>query len=401
MNQEKLNIQLNSDKSLISKENTTQRILEIRVQAPEASKDDRRPDINLALVLDRSGSMNGAKLEYVKQAACHVLEQLQAQDQVALVVYDDTIQVLAHSMKVTHGNRFEIKQLISSITSGNMTNLRDGWLTGCREIAAAAGEGTINRTMLLTDGLANVGQTDPEILAQHAFELYKDSISTSTFGVGHGFNEHLLEAMANRGGGNFYYIERPERIVKIFLKEFEELIGITVRKVEVKIDLPMSMDWQVLGGWAAEYKDGSLHIYLGDMLSGRLQDLYVKLQVPAGAAADELKLNAKVFSQGQPGQVFEGQAETSFRYASGKEVEEAAVNQEVMQRFSVVELADAATEALKLERRGEREAANQLLTQQINLSRPYVSAQDSSNYEDMSARMKRGMDEADRKHSQW
>ncbi len=401
MNQNKLQIQLNADKSLVAKESSTQRILELRVQAPEAEREGQRPDINLGLVLDRSGSMQGAKLEYVKQAACHVLDQLQAQDQVALVVYDDTIRVLAHSMKVTNGNRFEMKQLISSIEAGSMTNLRDGWLTGCKEIAASAREGSINRTMLLTDGLANVGETDPEILAQHAFELYKDSISTSTFGVGHGFNEHLLEAMANRGGGNFYYIEKPERIAKIFLKEFEELIGVTVRKVEVKIDLPVGVEWQVLGGWSAETKGGSLHIYVGDMLSGRLQDIYVKLQVPAGAAADELKLTAKVFGQGQPGQVLEDQAEISFRYASGKEVEEGAVSQEVMERFSVVELAEAATEALKLERKGEREAANQMLNYQVNQSRPYVNPQVARNYEDMSGRMKRGMDEVDRKRSQW
>jgi Ca-activated chloride channel family protein len=401
MNQSKLNIQLNSDKNLISKEGTTQRIVEIRVQAPEASANEQRPDINLALVLDRSGSMQGEKLEYVKQAARHVLDQLQAQDQVSLVVYDDSVDVLAHSIQVTNGNRFEMKQLISSILSGSMTNLRDGWLTGCKEIAASAREGSINRTMLLTDGLANVGETDPEILAQHAFELNKDSISTSTFGVGHGFNEHLLEAMANKGGGNFYYIEKPARIPAIFLKEFEELIGITVRKVEVRIDFPMSMEWQVLGGWPAEYKDGSLHIYVGDMLSGKLQDIYVKLQVPASKAADSMKLPAKVFGQGQPGAVYEDQADISFQYANAQEVEEAALNREVMERFSVVELADAATEALKLERRGEREEASRMLNQRISQNQPYIHPQVETSYRSMSNRMKRGMDEADRKRSQW
>jgi Ca-activated chloride channel family protein len=133
-----------------------------------------------------------------------------------------------------------------------MTNLRDGWLTGCKEIAATAQDGTINRTMLLTDGLANVGETDLEILAQHAFELYKDAVSTSTFGVGYGFNEQLLEAMANKGGGNYYFIERPDQIAQIFLKEFAELVGITARKVEIKLDLPSSVKWQVLGGRSSE-----------------------------------------------------------------------------------------------------------------------------------------------------
>jgi Ca-activated chloride channel homolog len=393
------NIQLNSDKQLISKESTTQRILEIRLHAPESAGENTRPKINLALVLDRSGSMSGAKLEYVKEAARHVLDQLQAQDQVALVVYDHMVQVLSPSITVTNGNRFELKQVISNIESGGSTNLRDGWLTGCKEIAIAAKGDTINRTMLLTDGLANVGETDLEILAQHAFELYKDAISTSTFGVGLGFNEQLLEAMANKGGGNFYFIEHPKHIAEIFLKEFAELVGITARKVEIKIDLPSSVEWQVLGGWSAEYKNGSLHIYVGDMLSGKTQDIYLKLQIPAGVEVADLVITAKAFGQGEPGQVYEDQSKAVFQSADQKDVDAASQDQELMERFSVVELAETASEALKLERIGQREEANRILTQNIIRNRPYISAKDTTTYTDLSERMSLGMTETDRKRS--
>jgi Ca-activated chloride channel homolog len=401
MDQNTLIIQLNSDKNLVSREANTQRILEIRVQAPISSKESSRPELNLALVLDRSGSMQGEKLEYVKQAASHVLEQLKEQDRVALVVYDNVIQVLAHSIKVTNGNRFELKQLISGINAGNMTNLRDGWLAGCKEIAASARQGAINRTLLLTDGLANVGETDLEVLAQHAFELYKDSVTTSTFGVGEGFNEHLLEAMSNKGGGNFYYISRPDRIPEIFLKEFDDLIGITARKVEIKLELPQSMEWQVLGGWSTEYKDAHLHIYLGDMLTGKTQNIYVKLQIPADAKSGKVLLNAKAFGKGEAGKLFEDQAKTVFQYADQKDVAAVPLNREVMEGFSVVELADTATEALKLERKGERDKANAMLNQNIMRSRPYISPQAANDYQGRSDRMKNGMTEADRKQSHY
>lgn len=394
-----LKIQLNSDKNIIAKDDKTQRILEIRLHAPEVAGINHRPKLNLALVLDRSGSMAGTKLEYVKQAAHHVLDQLQNQDQVALVIYDDQVEVLSRSLPVTNGNRFELKQLISHIESGNTTNLSGGWLAGCKEIASAAREGTINRTMLLTDGLANVGETDLEILGQHAFELYKDSISTSTFGVGYGFNEHLLEAMSNRGGGNFYFIEHPNQIPGIFLKEFDELVGISARRVEVKLDLPASVEWQILGGWSSEYKDGHLHIYVGDMLRDKTQDIYVRLQIPAAESSSELAIQAKAFGQGEPGQLYEDHAQLSFKAAALNEVEAAPEDKALMERFSKVELADTANEALKLERRGVRERASRMLNDNINLNRSNLPAHEAAMYQKMSERMKRGMDEADRKHS--
>jgi Ca-activated chloride channel family protein len=401
MNQNLFGIQLKSDKNLISRETKTERILEIRVQAPVPSKEKSRPSLNLALVLDRSGSMQGEKLEYVKQAAIHVLDQLKEQDQVALVVYDNTIQVLAHNINITNGNRFELKRIVSGIEAGNMTNLGGGWLIGCKEIASSAREGTINRTMLLTDGLANVGETDLEVLSLHALEIYKDSISTSTFGVGEGFNEHLLEAMANRGGGNFYFIPQPDQIPQIFLKEFNDLVGITARKVEIKLDLPVSVEWKVLGGWSAEYKDGRLHIYVGDMPAGKTQDIYVKLQIPSNEKSGEITLNAKAFAQGESGELLEDQAKAIFQYADQIDVEAAPVNREVMERFSVVELADTATEALKLEREGERDRASQMVNENIIRNRPYISHKDAALYQQRSDRMKSGMTEADRKQTHY
>ncbi|OGO29594.1 MAG: hypothetical protein A2136_07750 [Chloroflexi bacterium RBG_16_54_11] len=394
-------IQLNADKNFVSRESKTGRILEIRVQAPVASEQNNRPSLNLAIVLDRSGSMQGMKLEYVKQAACHVLDQLNKRDQVALVGYDDTIQVIAHNIKVTNSNRIELKRLIAGIEAGNMTNLCDGWLTGCREIASSAQDETINRALLLTDGLANVGITDLEVLARHAFELYKDSISSSTFGVGEGFNEHLLEAMANQGGGNFYYISTPERIPEIFLKEFNNLIGITSRKVEIKLDLPPAIEWQVLGGWSAVFNDGKLHIYVGDMLTGKLQDVYVKLQIPANDGSNELILEAKAFGQGKSDEVFEEQAKVVFQSVNQKEVEAAAFNKEVMERFSIVELADTATEALKLERAGDRIESSQRVRQNLLRNREYIPPQAAATYERLSNRMETGMTEKDRKQSHW
>ncbi len=401
MEQNKFSISLNSDKKLLSRTASTERILELHLQAPTVSKSNGRPSLNLALVLDRSGSMQGEKLEYVKQAASHVLDQLNERDQVALVVYDNTIQVLARSTSLTEGSRLELKQRLSALRAGDMTDLCDGWLTGCREIATAARDGSLNRALLLTDGLANVGQIDPEVLAQHAFELYKDSITTSTFGVGEGFNEHLLEAMANRGGGNFFFIPNPDQIPAIFLQEFHDLVSVAVRNVEVKLALPASVEWHVLGGWTSEYMDGQLHIHIGDMLSGKLQDIYLRLQIPVAENLVDISFEARAFGKSESGHILDDQVKVTFTLADQDQVEAEATDRQLMQRYSAVELADEATEALKLERQGRREEAEQRLHSSLHRNMPYVAAQVAIDYDNMSQRMRTGMTEQDRKHSHW
>ena len=277
MAKKSMDLIVNIDQDLIAREVPSQRVLEIAVQAPDASNQAARPRLNLALVLDRSGSMSGEKLEYVKQAALHVLDMLQEQDQVALVVFDDQINLLSSSVPVTAQNRNNLQERISSVRSGGSTNLSDGWLAGCKEIADHAENGMINRALLLTDGEANAGITDLEELAKHARELSARGISTSTFGVGMGFNEHLLEAMSNQGNGSFYYIQTPSQIPDLFAREFKELSAITARNVKIALTIPAQVDATVLGGWRFEKGSGKLHIDLIDLYAGRKQEVYVKL----------------------------------------------------------------------------------------------------------------------------
>jgi len=262
-----LQLTLNSEQTLIARDIPSQRVLEISVHAPTMATQKSRPPLNLALVIDRSGSMSGEKLEYVKQAASYVVDRLEDNDRCALVAYDDQVYLLSPSKQMSVANRVEMKELIRTIRIGGSTNLCGGWLQGCHEVAEVAGEKTINRTLLLTDGLANVGITDLEELAMHARELATRGVTTSTFGVGLGFNEHLLEAMSNQGRGNFYFIETPMQIPDIFIREFNELATITASDVEIELEIPDQVGIEILGGWAHEKKEGKLRIFSGNLFS--------------------------------------------------------------------------------------------------------------------------------------
>ncbi len=393
--------QMDVDRDLIPQAVPSQRILEIRVQAPTCVDQTERPHLNLALVLDRSGSMSGDKLNYVKQAAKHMLTLLQEQDSVALVAYDDEINLLSPSIRVTSTNRREIIRRISQLEPGGSTNLSGGWLAGCQEVASTAQDGTINRTLLLTDGLANAGIIDLEELAQHAKELSRRGISTSTFGVGEGFNEHLLEAMSNQGGGNFYYIETPKSIPDLFLREFKELAAVTASDVEISLNFPSNWILQVPGGWRTQFTEGRLRIFLGNLVSGQTQEIYIRLAIPATANLSELALNASVSGKAENGLQFENQAQVIIHSVEQARVDAASQKRELVERFALVYLAEITTEALKLERHGEKDKANLLLLRTIEEYREFMSPDEIGKFQNMAERMKHGMDELDRKQSHY
>jgi len=399
MTEGKLSSHVQTDLDMISREVPTQRVLELMVQAPEASAQKDRPKLNIALVIDRSGSMRGDKLEYVKEAAAHVLDLLGEQDRVAIVAYDDTIITLSDSVQIGPDKRNELKNLVRNLEAGNMTNLGGGWLHGCERIASVKADGYLNRTLLLTDGLANVGITDQEELGVHARELHARGIATSTFGVGLGFNEHLLEHMANRGGGNFYFIEHPRDIPTIFIQELKELATITARKVLINIGLPKQVDAQVLGSWEFERTDDQLRIIVGGIAANQKRELYVRLLTPPQNKRDHLELTIHCSAENESGAISGAKSSIIFKYEEQKTVQSASLNKEVMGRFASVQLADEAIKALKLEREGRSDEASHLLEMILPANAPYMSEEKVTYYQNLSRRMKKRLTEIDRKTS--
>lgn len=392
-----LTCSLTSDQTLIAREVPSQRILEIALRAPLSAVRAQRPRLNLALVLDRSGSMSGEKLEYVKRAAQHVLDLMTEQDRVSLVIFDDEIDILAPSQPVTDQNRRDLKARLQSVRSGGSTNLSGGWLAGCQEVARAQVDGELNRALLLTDGQANVGITHPNELAKHARELADRGVSTSTFGVGEGFNEHLLEEMSNQGRGNFYYIGTPSQIPGLFEQEFTELSSTTAREVVITVELPPHTGVEVLGGWRHENRGGQVKIYPGSLYSGRTQEIYLKLLTPPTAGQDALEIRVSAQAVGDGGETLQADASLRFTYASQVESEREPKQVEVMRRYAEVDIANTANDALILERAGKREEAARQLTLAIQANAPYLDPERSAEYNQMTDRLKRGLDERDRK----
>ena len=278
-------------------------------QAPETHNTARKP-LNLAFVLDRSGSMAGDKLALVKQAVAFGVTQLNAEDRAAVVTYDNRVQVLAESAPMTGDAKAGIALNLGRVREGGSTALGEGWLTGCR-LAAAAGAALgprwLTRSLLLTDGLANVGITDPHELMGHATALRQRSVTTTTFGVGDDFDEQLLRGLAEAGGGNFYFIAEAAQIPAFFAGELGELLTVFAEAVTLTLDLPAGVTAELLNDYPVTRSgatwpnlDGAitggdaLTIEIGNLSAGEDKELIFELTAAPGRVGASLPIGVQL-----------------------------------------------------------------------------------------------------------
>lgn len=216
----------------------------VRVIPPEPEKQVERPPLNLSLVLDRSGSMSGGKLELAKEAACNLVSNLRAYDRVGVIAFDSEVTCVAPNALAS--DKRALHQAIRSIHTGGQTALHQGWVEGGIQVSQHLSPEAVNRIILLTDGQANVGETRPETLASHARSLAGRGVSTTTMGIGADYDEVLLDAMASAGDGNFYHIESSAQFEQFFAVELQGLCNLFGRNVSLALSTPPRISVRVL-----------------------------------------------------------------------------------------------------------------------------------------------------------
>lgn len=262
---------------------TVQLLIQVGAEALPAG--DRLP-LNLAAVVDRSGSMHGPKLAYTKQALLFLVDQVGPQDYLSVITYDDHVETLLPSTHVIR--KGPLKAELAQIESGGSTNLSGGMATGMQQIARHARSRQVNRTLLMTDGLANVGVTDPDTLINWAKSWRERGLTLSTLGVGDDFAEDLLVALAEAGGGNFHYIADPDKIPAIFAQELSGLLQVSAQALRLRVEVEPGVAIDGVIGYPPSGSPHAMELSLPDIYSGEVKSVLLALSVSAPPADGRL-----------------------------------------------------------------------------------------------------------------
>lgn len=267
----------------------------------DSDKGDAR-HVDMVIVLDRSGSMQGNKIQDARQAVLNLLSRLSEDDRFALVSYSNNVRTDSGLIRVTASNRERLTSTVRKITAGGGTNLGAGLQEGIRILSQAEKNGSAGKVILISDGLANEGITDISSLGNMASVAVEKAFGISTVGVGADFNEQLMTALADRGAGRYYYLENPLAFANVFQKEFHNTRTATATSVEVRVPLAGRMSLVNAAGYPIEIRDNQAIFHPGNILSGQTRKLFLTFQMPTDMERTfELKgINVRYLHKGEP-----------------------------------------------------------------------------------------------------
>jgi len=366
-------LSLRTDRALVRAHARSRRYLMASITAPEAPRRTRRLPVNVGMVLDRSGSMSGArKFELAREAVEQALRMLRPEDRFTLVVFDSHVEVLVRSTPATANAKRDALHALRDVEPRASTDLSGGWLAGCEQVAEHLTEEGVSRVLLLTDGLANMGITDHAAIVHHAEELRRRGIATSTFGVGEDFDERLLRDMAHAGGGNFYFIESPAQIPDLLTSEIGEALEVVMRGAVLHVILPPGAEARPLNRYRhmRAAGDNELRVELGDLASAQEIDAVIELTFPTGELGTTTSVRVALGNDTSLFTSSEGQVEWS--YASHAENDRQARDRTVDREVAKLYAALARAEATEANRIGDYRAARRALDGTLRRIRSYA-----------------------------
>jgi Ca-activated chloride channel family protein len=356
-----------ADRKLIRSQGGSRRHLRVEVVAP------RRPPrvpVNLALVLDRSGSMHGDKLELAREGAIRAVHSLGDEDRLSVVIYNQRVVVLVPSRVADTEAKEQAEQVLRRIGAKGQTALCDGWLRGCEQVSQELDAHRLGRCLLLTDGLANRGITDRDTIVRSVAEQRRRGVTTSTLGVGRDFDENLLRQMAEVGDGNFYFAEHAVQLSDFIAGETGEALSVATREAALAIELPEGASVTSPNPFPTRSEAGGTVFELGSLVADQVLSLMLCVELPPGAVGDTARVG---FQLSDASGTFQGaSAEQVFTYASPEEDDSQPRDRDVDREVASAYAARARRRAAERGREGQAEEGRAVLRATASRIRGYA-----------------------------
>jgi Ca-activated chloride channel family protein len=287
-----------TDRGLLPSDETQNIIVKVTLDALKPPETTSRPAVNLAIVLDRSGSMNGQKLERAKKAAIEALRRLGKQDVFSVIIYDHNVETIVPAQPAHNTEWIEAK--IRQIQAGGNTALFGGVGQGASEIRKNIGGEYVHRIILLSDGIANVGPNTPEDLGRLGAALIKEAISVTTVGVGTDYNEDLMTRLSQNSDGNSYFVESSRDLPRIFAAELGDVLNVVAKKVHVIIECPEGISPVKIIGRDGRIKGRSVELSMNQLYGGQKKYALVEIQLRGGKNGQEMEIAKARISYDNP-----------------------------------------------------------------------------------------------------
>ena len=271
------------DVDMVALESNDKLTLMLDLTAPQNPMAANRPGQAVQIVLDRSGSMDGAPLEAAKGSLLKLIDRLAPQDSFGLVAFDDTALVIAPMRPMADHDIHALRRAIAEMYTGGSTDISAGYLLGLRELTRVGATGG-STLLLISDGHANAGEQDPKFFSDVASKSATQKVTTSSIGLGMGYDESILEALAQGGGGAHRFAGSIDEAIAAIAAEVDDLLD----KAIVNAVLRFTPTDAIAGAPSIEilqrlpyWMDGETYVLqLGDLFSGENRRFVIDIDVP-------------------------------------------------------------------------------------------------------------------------
>ncbi len=287
----RLHLAASLDQTAVLAGSHADRYMVVEVSAESVEPVARRP-VHLSVVMDTSGSMSArGKLGYARAAIQELVGLLGPDDTFSLVTFDDHAEIVFESGLVDEPQL--LQRRIGQIQTGGGTNLQAGLTEGLRQVTHTTGAG-VRRVVLLSDGNANTGITDPHRLRAEAASRVQAGVTVSAMGLGLDYNEDLLAAMSDAGGGAYRFVDQPGTLASMFNEELQQMSTVVASQTRLSLDLPGDVSIQEVYGYEMTRTDTGYTIFLGDLHGGQTKKLVARVRVPGHRAGSVDVVSARL-----------------------------------------------------------------------------------------------------------